>query len=199
MNKNILIAFVILIGLVFSSCKNSSSENKETLVVESEVESEEMTWFDTNDIENEELAERVKDYITNQFLTEADKRAISEDQRKFQLYTVDLNNDGSEEIFVNFVSSYFCGSGGCTVLLLNKNLELITRFSPSRTLYVGKEVENGWRVLLTDSEGEWRKLVYENETYPTNPTMVENIGEDPSDYAENMFGVDSSQSETYNF
>ena len=195
MNKNILIAFVILIGLVFSSCKNSSSENKETLVVESE----EMTWYNTNDIEKEELAERVKDYITTQFLTEADKRAISEDQRKFQLYTVDLNNDGSEEIFVNFVSSYFCGSGGCTVLLLNKNLELITRFSPTQTLYVGRKVENGWSILHTRADGEWKKLVYEDDTYPSNPTMVDGTDEEPNQKAVKLFDEDDSKQKMYSF
>ena len=148
---------------------------------------------------DDELADKVKNYITTTFLTEADLRAITQDQRHFQLYKIDVNNDGNEEVFVNFATSYFCGTGGCTVLLLDSNLKLITRFSPTRTLYDEKKAENEWRILLTQTEGDWRKLVFENGTYPSNPTMVERTNDETEEHAEIMFDADKSKQKTYSF
>ena len=209
MNRNLLITFAILTGLFLNSCKNSSSENNQT-EVSKEIKSE---TEETNSVEgreaivtdyakesiDDELADKIKSYITTKFLTEGDLRAISEDQRKFQLYKVDLNNDGKDEVFINFITSYFCGTGGCTVLLLTNNLELITRFSPTQTLYVEKSVENDWSVLLTHTEGSWRQLIYENGTYPSNPTMVEAMNQLPNENAEKIFNEDLSKQKTYNF
>jgi hypothetical protein len=43
--------------------------------------------------------------------------------------TFDLNNDGKKEIFVALVSPYFCGSGGCTLLILNPDFTLNSRMT----------------------------------------------------------------------
>lgn len=190
-----MMTFAIIAGVFFSSCNNNTSEKEQKNIEKKETIGDDYAF---RSIDND-LAKKIKEYITTKFLTDADLKAISEEDRNFQLYKVDLNNDGSEEIFVNFGTSYFCGSGGCTVLLLNNKLELITRFSPTQTLYVEKAVENGWRVLLTKTEGSWRKLVYENDTYPTNPTMVEATEESLSDDGVKMFGVESGKSTKYSF
>lgn len=197
MNKSILIAFAIITGLVFSSCKNTKTENK--------TKSETTIPVGTKDDDyakrsvDDKLADKIKEYINDKFLTEADNRAITEGQRKFQLYKVDLNNNGNEEVFVKFATSYFCGTGGCTVLLLDNNMDLITKLSPTQDLYVENAVENGYKVLLTYTEGEWRKLVYEKGSYPTNPTMVEATSDEPSEQAEKMFDVESGKLNTYSF
>ncbi|MGY0407332.1 MAG: hypothetical protein ACWIPJ_03110, partial [Polaribacter sp.] len=120
-------------------------------------------------------------------------------QRKFQLYKVDLNNDGNKEVFVNFMTSYFCGTGGCTILLLNSNLKKINKFTVIRTLYIEKTLQNGWRVLMTKSEGNWVKLMYKNGAYPSNPTVLKPTNELPSENAEILFKEDSSKLKTYNF
>ena len=194
MNKEIMMIFAIIAGIFFSSCNNNTSENKQTEVQENET-------IDTNyshqSVDNE-LANKVKEYITTKFLTDADLRAISEEDRKFQLYKVDLNNNGSDEIFVNFGTSYFCGSGGCTVLLLSDKLELITKFSPTQALFIGKELENGWVTLHTRADGEWKKLIYEDGTYPSNPTLVEIAGDLP-EKAKEIFDQDTSMQKTYSF
>lgn len=209
MNKNILIALIIFAGLFFNSCKNSNSGNNQK-EVNQEIKTENVETIPGEEKEaigsdfakqsvDDELADKIKNYITSKFLTEGDLRAIKEDQRKFQLYKIDLNNDGNKEVFVNFPTTYFCGTGGCTVLLLNSHLEMITRFSPTRTLYVEKTMQNGWSVLLTNSEGNWRKLIYENGTYPSNPTMVDTITEPPSGQAVIMFDEEGHNPKTYNF
>ena len=196
MKKILLVTFTILTGLFFNSCKNPNSEKlkgEATIPVGTKNIDDDKIGVD------DELADKIKNYITSEFLTEADARAITEDQRKFQLHKIDLNNDGNEEVFVNFMTSYFCGSGGCTVLLLDSNLKLITRFSPTETLFVGEKVENDWRVILTHTEGSWRKLIYDNGTYPSNPTMVEKTTDEPSVNAVKMFDEDDSKQKTYNF
>lgn len=207
MNTKALITLVILSGLLFSSCNNNQSESNQTQDSEEiEIEGDETISIEdatVNDFAkqgvDDELADKIKDYLTTEFMTEGDLRAITEDQRKFQLYKVDLNKDGNEEVFVNFITPYFCGTGGCTVLLLNSDQDLITGFSPTRTLYVEETLENDWRVILTKTEGAWRKLIYENSTYPSNPSMVETTNESPSDNAEKMFDAEYSKSKTYNF
>ena len=194
MNKGIIITFGIIAGIFFSACNNKTAENNKTAVTEIET-------IDTDYASrglDDDLAVKVKNYITTKFLTEADLRVISEEDRKFQLYKIDLNNDGSEEVFVNFGTSYFCGSGGCTVFLLNSKLELITSFSPTQDIFIGTEIENGWVTLLTKADGEWKKLIYENGTYPSNPTMVE-IATDLPENAQKIFDNDTSDQKIYSF
>ncbi|MFD1079553.1 DUF6624 domain-containing protein, partial [Longispora fulva] len=67
---------------------------------------------------NDTLAKRIRNYLTSEYLTANDLEIITQEQRKFQLFQIDLNNDGEKEVFVNFITPYFCGSGGCTILLL---------------------------------------------------------------------------------
>lgn len=189
-----MMIFAIIAGLFFSSCNNNTSENKQTEVQENETIDTDYALQGVDD----ELANKVKEYITTKFLTDSDLRAIAEEDRKFQLYKVDLNNDGNEEVFVDFGTSYFCGSGGCTVLLLNDKLELITKFSPTQTLFIGKEIENGWVTLFTRAKGEWKKLIYEGNTYPSNPTLVEIATELPEN-AKQIFDKDANKQKTYSF
>ena len=208
MKRNIWISLIILAGLVFGSCKNNTSEKDQTQGgTELNTDNEKSTPvkegvivadFSEQSVDDA-LADKIKYYLNTEFLTEGDLRAISDNQRRFQLYKVDLNKDGNDEVFVNFMTPYFCGTGGCTVLLLDNNLELITRFSPMQTLYVEEQLENGWRVLMTESEGSWRKLTYENGTYPSNPSMVETTNDTAGDQAEIMFDAEYSTAKTYTF
>lgn len=194
MNKEIMMMFAIIAGLFFSSCNNNSSENKKTEVQENETIDTNYTLQSVDD----DLANNLKEYITTKFLTDADLRAISEEDRKFQFYKVDLNNDGNEEVFVSFGTSYFCGSGGCTVLLLSDKLELITKFSPTQALFIGTEIESGWITLHTRADGDWKKLIYEGDSYPSNPTLVKIAGDLPEN-AKEIFDHDTSVQKTYNF
>lgn len=207
MKKNTFIILAILTGLFFNSCKNNSSKNTQNkedtaIKVKNDTSISDKETIKTDFVErsiDDNLAKKVKHYLNTTFLTEGDLRAITEDQRKFQLYKIDLNNDGKQEIFVNFITPYFCGTGGCTLLLLDNDLELITKFSPARNLYVEKMTQNGWSVLLTKTEGKWRHLIYKNGTYPSNPTIVEATNESPSKQSVILFDDDVKKSKTYDF
>lgn len=150
---------------------------------------------------NDDLAVKLADYIWTQILSANEINLIPIEQRKFQLYQIDLNGDGKNEIIINFMTSYFCGSGGCSLMLLNANLEKITYFTVMRTpLYAETTIQNNWRILLTRSEGELKELVYNNGTYPSNPSVLNKAPYDaPSGHAEIIFDNTFSPAKTYPF
>ena len=150
---------------------------------------------------NDPLALKLKKYLAEEYLTEEDHRAIEEKDRLFQLYTIDLNNDGQNEVFVNFVTPYFCGSGGCTLLLLDADLKLINKFTVINIpIYAEKEVQNGFKKLLNNSEGEWKELVYDGKKYPSNPTLLKKSKiEQPTYEAEIIFDEKYLKAKTYTF
>lgn len=194
--KKVMI-ILLFAALAFSSCKNQDS--KKTSTETDNIETEEEITIHDSESGNVALIAKIKDYITTQYLTESDLRTISEDERKFQFRQIDLNNDGKKEIFVNFMTSYFCGTGGCSILLLNEQIEPITKFTVTRTpLYVEKSMENDWRAIMTQSEGKWRKLIYKGGSYPSNPSVVEITSDAPTESADILF-EDNNDLKTYNF
>ena len=207
MRKIIFLIFMILAGLFFFSCKNKSSKNNPIEVVK-KIDNKEKTLIIANEVMtseyakqtiDDELAKQIRHYITSKFLRDDDLKGIMENKRKFQLYKIDLNDDGKNEVLVNFFTSYFCGTGGCTLLLLDNNLKMINKFTSTRTLFVEQTLQNNWRILMTESEGSWRKLIYLNGSYPSNPSMEEKTTEFPSGNAEILFDENYSNPKTYNF
>jgi hypothetical protein len=213
--KKILSASLIVITFFSVSCKEQSDKNStkkvevNTDIIKAEIDSESKTNSEQKNLSfefakqsvNDKLAIEIKNYIITKLLTIEDLKLIPEDQRKFQIYQIDLNNDGENEIFVNFITSYFCGSGGCTILLLNNQLKTITKFNATRTpLFAEQMLKNGWRILLTKSEGELKEMVYNDGTYPSNPSLIEKAPYDaPSGHSEIMFDINFSNPKTYNF
>ncbi len=165
--------------LAVTACKQNKEEHIDVIEPTTPIEA---TTDTLNPVEKEvfkpqtvadELAVKIKDFINSRFLKPNDLQAINVDEKKFQLFQVDLNKDGKNEVFVYLNSPYFCGSGGCTVLLLSDKLELITKFTVTRPpLFVEPTEKNGWNVLSVQSGNEWKELVYNNGTYPANPSVV---------------------------
>ena len=213
--KKILSASLIVITFFSVSCKEQSDKNSKKKVevntdkIKAEIDSESKTNSEQKNLSfefakqsvNDKLAIEIKNYITTKLLAEEDLKLIPEGQRKFQFYEIDMNNDGEDEVFVNFMTPYFCGSGGCTILLLNNQLKLITKFTVTRTpLFAEQTLKNGWRILLTRSEGELKEMIYNDGTYPSNPSVIEKAPYDaPSGHAEIMFDTNFSKPKTYNF
>lgn len=188
-----LIVFVSCTVLSFTSCKDQSKNSQPESLNEATPSEVEKQGSD------DPLVEDLKNYINTEYLTEGDSRAISEEQRKFQFETMDLNNDGNKEVFVYFNTSYFCGTGGCTILLLNDKLEPITEFTVTRPpLFFEETTENGWRTILMKSENKWRNLIYEDGTYPSNPSIVETTDDTPTESTQQLFAEDNPL-ESYSF
>ena len=137
----------------------------------------------------------LKSYTANdyEYLTDLDKR--------FQFFKVDLNGDGNEEIFVRFMGPNFCGTGGCTFLLLDKYGEVITRFTVTRApIFIETKKVNGWSLLLVRDSGVFKELIFENGSYPDNPSVLPKAPYDaPSGHAMVMFDEEFAKSKTFTY
>ena len=132
---------------------------------------------------NKEIAEKISVFLKN--ILKDDLATMTEEQREFQYEEVDLNNDGIKEYLVGFANSYFCGSGGCTYYLLNNNGSVITIFTVSDSPFIVMVASktNGWRDILVKSNGSLRQLKFDGKTYPSNPSILKEFKEIPSDDA----------------
>lgn len=104
---------------------------------------------------------------------------LGENERRFEYARVDLNGDGREETFVRLVNPVFCGSGGCSYLLLDADLQLRQRFTqidPDGGLVVMTARQNGWRDLVVShssagASGQ-RRLMFDGQQYPENASTA---------------------------
>lgn len=204
--KNLTIAFICL--LIFS-CKGerqesaAPAESKGSPLSDSiktnEASSKNTVSFVPQSTD-QQTANNLKNFLVNDYLKN-DISFLDKKDRKFQFYKVDLNNDGNEEIFVRFMSSYFCGSGGCTFLLLDKYGEIITKFTVTRApIFVEKTKVNDWSILLVRDAGVLKELTFDNGSYPSNPSLLPKAPYDaPSGHAQVMFDDDFYKSKTFEF
>lgn len=93
--------------------------------------------------------------------------------RRFVYYQTDLNGDGKDELFVGFTGMNWCGSGGCTALLLSADGKLITYFTVVNfPIRIMNEKTNGWNDLVAYSGGANRVLKCNKNKYPSNPSVA---------------------------
>ncbi len=127
------------------------------------------------------VAEKITGYLTNNLLKK-DLNILTDDQREFQYESVDLNADGIDEYFVGFQNNYFCGSGGCTYLLIDKEGNLITKFTVSDAPFiVMPNKTNGWKDLLVSSDNSLHLLKFDGKSYPKNPSVAPKFKEIPGE------------------
>jgi hypothetical protein len=118
------------------------------------------------------MTANVVNFLTRDFLKN-DLQFLTERDRKFQMEMVDLNDDGKDEYFVRFMGPYFSGSGGGTILLLDRYAEVITKFTVTRPpIYVTGDKSNGWRTLRLSNGGVLRELAFDGKSYPSNPSIA---------------------------
>ena len=82
---------------------------------------------------------------------------------------VDLNGDGQDEVFVYLLGSFFCGTGGCNLLLFSDTEDgylLINEFSTSRIpIFVSDESTDGWKNIVWLKSGGGVPSSYLNHTF----------------------------------
>lgn len=206
--KNIYIALLLIL---FISCKNdvqqskkSNDPNDEEIGAVDSILKKDDTIKKVSEFvpqsTDQQTANNLKNFLTLDYLKD-ELSLLQPDDRKFQFYRIDLNGDGNQEIFVRFTGSYFCGSGGCTFLLLDKYGEIITKFTVTRApIFVETNKVNGWSVLLVKDAGVFKELVFENGSYPSNPSVLPKAPYDaPSGHAQVMFDDDFYTSKTFDF
>jgi putative lipoprotein len=105
----------------------------------------------------------------------------SDKTTRYQAAFVDLNGDGIPEAIVYFTGGAWCGSGGCTTLVLTRSgssYRVISKIPITRPpIRVLKTVSNGWRGLSVWVQGGGIQPGYEAElrfngkSYPANPSI----------------------------
>lgn len=200
--KNI---FFLLLILAIFSCKNESKQkvqsNPETIdsIVKTDKKNQIQSTY-VRQSTDEQTANNLKNFLSLEYLKD-ELEFLQPNDRKFQFYKTDLNDDGNEEIFVRFMGSYFCGSGGCTFLLLDKYGEIITKFTVTRApIFVEPTKTNGWSLLLVRDDGVFKELAFKDGSYPGNPSLLEKAPYDaPSGHAQVMFDDDNFPCKTFEF
>lgn len=123
-------------------------------------------------INDEDVVSKVKTYMKTSLKGDLEKGFVDSLSRHCIAQQIDLNHDGNSEVFVGLSGPYFCGSGGCTLLLLSDKGELITRFTVSETpVRILKSSTDGWNDLLIQSQAKHHVLKYDGKTYPSNPSI----------------------------
>lgn len=99
---------------------------------------------------------------------------------RFFADTIDLNGDGTRDAIVVLSTSYWCGTGGCTMLVLegqkDNTFRLVSESSLVRPpITVSDTKTNGWRdLILTVSGGGMPAktvvLKFDGKKYPLNPS-----------------------------
>lgn len=100
------------------------------------------------------------------------KNQVDSASRKFRIFEYDLNDDGNKEIFVALSGPYFCGSGGCTSLLLNSDGSVITTFTVMDfPVIIAVSATHNWRDLYISSHGSLHIIRFNGKQYPSNPSV----------------------------
>ena len=143
-------------------------------------------------------AEKIAHYITTDYLSKADLETIVMNERKFRYQQIDLNGDGNKEVFVIFSTPYFCGTGGCAMILLDHQLQPITKFTVTRPpVFADPETKNDWKILYIKDREEWKELIFENGKYPSNPSVLPVNTKKPNEKAIGIF--ENGESKDFKF
>jgi len=94
---------------------------------------------------------------------------------------VDLKDDGAQEAIVYLTDDGWCGSGGCTTLVLapkGSSYELVTKITVTRLpIRVLATKSHGWHDIAVQVQGGGilhayeAKLSFDGKTYPSNPSI----------------------------
>ena len=93
----------------------------------------------------------------------------------FRHALTDLNGDGRNDAIVLLLGGFWCGSGGCNMIVLRGTKEGFTVVSGStitnEPIRISPEKVQGWRTLIVFSKGKGDVLMRFNGTrYPLNPS-----------------------------
>ncbi|MFB2836105.1 hypothetical protein [Floridanema evergladense] len=128
--------------------------------------------------EKNALQQAITNYIKQQ------KQTVETSDRFFA-ETIDLNGDSIKDGIVVFSSPYWCGTGGCTMLIFqgqkNHTYRLVSTTSLVRPpLTVSETKTNGWRDLIFTVSGggmpaKTIALKFDGKKYPTNPSDLPSL------------------------
>lgn len=95
----------------------------------------------------------------------------------YQSAMADLNADGREDAVVLLSGNEWCGSGGCTMLVLKgeeaEAYTLVSRSTVTRApIRVAASASNGWKDLIVSTRGlDDALMAFDGSGYPGNPSV----------------------------
>lgn len=108
--------------------------------------------------------------------------SMAQNQIKYLTGSADLNSDGAVERIVLIQDRYFCGSGGCTAVIFDSTGKVINRITVARTpITLANSYRNGWQDFIVWSNGAYRLMSYNGESYPSNPSLEPKIDRETSE------------------
>jgi hypothetical protein len=112
------------------------------------------------------------EFLQAHFKDDITKGILPAESRKFILSQFDLNSDGKKEIFLGLTGPYFCGSGGCNILLLQNYGKLITQFTVTQyPVLISASKTQEWSDLILFSRSKFRLVKFDGTRYPSNPSI----------------------------
>lgn len=121
---------------------------------------------------SKQTGELVRLALQKKFKSDIDKNLIDSLSRKFIFFEYDLNGDSRKEIFAGLTGPYFCGSGGCTIILLDNQGNEITDFTVSDyPVVIDNNKSNEWKDLFILSNGKYHIMKFDGKKYPSNPSV----------------------------
>ncbi|MBG9376908.1 hypothetical protein I5907_11715 [Panacibacter sp. DH6] len=124
----------------------------------------------------------VRARLLEKFKDDLAKDLVDSFSRRFIFFQYDLNNDNKKEIFVGLTGPYFCGSGGCSIELLNADGTVINSFTVTDyPVIVAGTATNGWQDLILESNGKYHLIKFNGKSYPANPSVAPVMKEIPGD------------------
>ena len=123
-----------------------------------------------------------RDKALTKFLQNYDGNPTSADQRttRYAVAYVDLNDDGTQEAIVYLISPGWCGSGGCSCLILEpegSSFRIIATTAITQLpIRVLTQKTNGWHDLAVGvggggiPSGYEARLQFDGKNYPSNPS-----------------------------
>lgn len=175
--RNLMLAFAILISL--TQCDAGGKSDAATTDSNASAQEAKPAAADTLGVatltkpdSSDEAVQKVKAYLQKDLRDDLEKGLVDSSSRSFRLAEYDLNNDGKKEIFVALQGMYFCGSGGCTFLLLQNDGTLITRFTVTEyPIMISDKETKDWKNLMLESRAKLHEMKYNGKAYPSNPSV----------------------------
>lgn len=104
------------------------------------------------------------------------KKKGGTEQPVFRHAFTDLNGDAQADAIVVLLGTYWCGSGGCTMLIFSGTKNGFTLVSASTVtrepIRVSPEKAHGWNTLIVNAKGQGDVLMpFNGSSYPSNPSL----------------------------
>lgn len=212
MNKlnTTLVATLLLFGILWAACNNENNEapiknTDDSLNTQAPTTNNDSV-VNTDDFAdetvNEATAEKLRTFL-REYLKD-DMATMPAEERRFSFYETDLNDDNKNEYFIKLPESKYCGSGGCTFLLVGNDMKRINRFTVTRApIYIEREKKNGWKILVVAGRQKDKFVHLEWDAkagkYPSNPTVVEESDLAPSAHDYVMWHDEFSKAKEFTF